>query len=31
MMPELIPVLSADEIDLLVSDLAQRISCDYQG
>jgi hypoxanthine phosphoribosyltransferase len=31
MMPELIPVLSADEIDLLVSDLAQRISSDYQG
>jgi hypoxanthine phosphoribosyltransferase len=30
-MPELIPVLSAEEIDLLVSDLAQRISSDYQG
>jgi hypoxanthine phosphoribosyltransferase len=31
MMPALIPVLSAEEIDLLVSDLAQRISSDYQG
>jgi hypoxanthine phosphoribosyltransferase len=30
-MSELIPVLSAEEIDLLVSDLAQRISSDYQG
>jgi hypothetical protein len=29
MMPELIPVLSAEEIDLPVNDLAQRISFDY--
>ena len=30
-MPDLIPVLSAQEIDVLVSDLAQRISSDYHG
>jgi hypothetical protein len=29
MMPELIPVLSAEEIDPLVSDLAQRVFSDY--
>jgi hypoxanthine phosphoribosyltransferase len=31
MMPELVPVLSADELRRLVLDLAQRISADYRG
>ena len=30
-MPELIPVLSKDEIDRSIDDLASRISDDYQG
>lgn len=30
-MPELKPVLSAEEIDRLVSDLARRVSADYRG
>jgi hypoxanthine phosphoribosyltransferase len=30
-MPELTPVLTADEIHLLVQNLAQRITSDYQG